>query len=174
MEQSESGHLAATGGDVPSAASEEAARPVAGAAPTEQEPPLVTRLRNTPNWRRESYGHWKDMTSEYDRAPFEAANEIERLQQEVRRLEDEIDRRKGDPSTRLHNICQAISEEADNSVFSREEWDRIDAENVELQKRQASMAMMVRMLCSHTCSDNTKQRAMELLRSYGLQGSPLR
>jgi hypothetical protein len=43
MEQSESGHLAAPGGDVPAAASEEAARPVAGAAPTEQEAQLHTR-----------------------------------------------------------------------------------------------------------------------------------
>jgi hypothetical protein len=42
MEQSDQGHLAAPGGDVPSAASEEAARPVAGAAPTEQEAPSHT------------------------------------------------------------------------------------------------------------------------------------
>jgi len=40
---------------------------------------LVKRLRNTPNWRRESYGSWKDCVTEYDRAPFEAADEIERL-----------------------------------------------------------------------------------------------
>jgi hypothetical protein len=43
---------------------------------------LVTRLRNTPNWKREEYGNWKDATSVYDRAPFEAADEIERLRAE--------------------------------------------------------------------------------------------
>ena len=40
---------------------------------------LVQRLRNTPNWMRESFGSWKDCVLKYDRAPFEAADEIERL-----------------------------------------------------------------------------------------------
>lgn len=40
---------------------------------------IVTRLRNTPNWMRESYGSWKECVLKYDRAPFEAADEIERL-----------------------------------------------------------------------------------------------
>ena len=40
---------------------------------------ILTRLRNTPNWMRESYGSWKDCVLKYDRAPFEAAEEIERL-----------------------------------------------------------------------------------------------
>jgi hypothetical protein len=39
MEQSDQGHLAAPGGDVPAAASDDAERPVVGAAPTEQETP---------------------------------------------------------------------------------------------------------------------------------------
>ena len=40
---------------------------------------IVQRLRDTPNWRKESFGSWKDCVSTYDRAPFEAADEIERL-----------------------------------------------------------------------------------------------
>lgn len=40
---------------------------------------IVERLRDTPNWMRESWGGWKDCTMQYDRAPFEAADEIERL-----------------------------------------------------------------------------------------------
>ena len=47
---------------------------------------LIERLRNTPNWQRESYGNWKDGTVHYDRAPFEAADAIESLQTEVERL----------------------------------------------------------------------------------------
>lgn len=50
----------------------------------EQMPPLpsialVDRLRDTPNWQRETFGKWKTATSVYDRAPFEAADEIEML-----------------------------------------------------------------------------------------------
>lgn len=40
---------------------------------------LISRLRDTPNWMRESYGSWKDCVLKYDRAPFEAADEIEKL-----------------------------------------------------------------------------------------------
>lgn len=38
-------------------------------------------------------------------------------------------------SQRLHNICDALSEDADESPFTREEWDRVDKQTVELQKR---------------------------------------
>lgn len=41
--------------------------------------PLVERLRDTPNWMRESFGSWKDCVLKYDRAPFEAADELERI-----------------------------------------------------------------------------------------------
>jgi hypothetical protein len=47
---------------------------------------LAQRLRNTPNWMRESYGSWKDCVLTYDRAPFEAADEIERLRAELSTL----------------------------------------------------------------------------------------
>lgn len=49
---------------------------------------LIERLRNTPNWQRESFEHWKTATSIYDRAPFEAADEIERLRAELKALQD--------------------------------------------------------------------------------------
>ncbi|MEY2875288.1 MAG: hypothetical protein RLZZ373_2659 [Pseudomonadota bacterium] len=55
---------------------------------------------------------------------------------QVDALAAELDlrRKSGMASDRLHNICQALEEEAASSVFSREEWDRIDAENVALGK----------------------------------------
>jgi hypothetical protein len=40
---------------------------------------LIARLRNTPNWQRESFEHWKVATCVYDRAPFEAADAIAAL-----------------------------------------------------------------------------------------------
>ena len=46
---------------------------------------IVERLRATPNWQRESFDHWKTATSVYDRAPFEAADEIERLRKDAAR-----------------------------------------------------------------------------------------
>jgi hypothetical protein len=42
---------------------------------------------------------------------------------------------KQSPVQRLHNICDALSEQMDGSAFSREEWGRIDAENAQLRAR---------------------------------------
>lgn len=41
-------------------------------------------------------------------------------------------------------------------------------------RRERDMAMMIRMLCSHTANDGTRKRAMDMLTRQGLQGSPLR
>ena len=41
---------------------------------------LVKWLRNTPNWKREEYGVYKSAMVHYDRAPFEAADRIEELE----------------------------------------------------------------------------------------------
>jgi hypothetical protein len=41
---------------------------------------LLARLRDTPNWKREGFQHWKDNVSVYDRSPFEAADRIEALE----------------------------------------------------------------------------------------------
>jgi hypothetical protein len=45
---------------------------------------IVERLRNTPNWLREEFGSWKSAMRSYDRAPFEAADEIEKLRELLR------------------------------------------------------------------------------------------
>lgn len=54
-------------------------------------------------------------------------------------LEAERDARKGSPSERLHNICDGLAEAADESPFSREEWDRLDAEVVRLTAENADL-----------------------------------
>ena len=55
-------------------------------APKKDERDIVARLRDTPNWLREPWSvSWKDLTHKYDRAPFEAAEEIERLRALLRR-----------------------------------------------------------------------------------------
>lgn len=47
---------------------------------------IVERLRSTPNWMREEYVSFKFTTHVCDRAPFEAADEIERLRAESQKL----------------------------------------------------------------------------------------
>jgi hypothetical protein len=47
---------------------------------------LAERLRNTPNWMREEYGHYKDGLKVYDRAPFEAADALDAQAAEITRL----------------------------------------------------------------------------------------
>ena len=56
---------------------------------------------------------------------------VELLALKIRALEaeGELKRRNQSASDRLHNICRAIEKEADGSAFSREEWNRLDAEN---------------------------------------------
>ena len=56
---------------------------------------------------------------------------VELLALKIRALEaeGELKRRNQSASDRLHNICRAIEKEADGSEFSREEWNRLDAEN---------------------------------------------
>lgn len=50
----------------------------------------------------------------------------------LNRADAELDRRKGDARTRLHNLCEGIAQDRDGSEFSREEWERIDSENLRL------------------------------------------
>ena len=51
---------------------------------------LVKRLRNTPNWMREEYAHYKDGLRVFDRAPFEAADAIEAQAAEITLLRARI------------------------------------------------------------------------------------
>ena len=50
---------------------------------------LLKRLRNTPNWMREEYAHYKDGLKVFDRAPFEAAYALEAQAAEITRLRAE-------------------------------------------------------------------------------------
>ena len=48
---------------------------------------LVKSLRNTPNWMREEYAHYKDGLKVFDRAPFEAAYALEAQAARIAELE---------------------------------------------------------------------------------------
>lgn len=43
-----------------------------------------------------------------------------------------------------------------------------------ITERERNLAAMIRVLCAHTAGPAARDRAMDLLRRYGLQGSPLR
>jgi hypothetical protein len=60
-------------------------------------------------------------------------------------LETELSLRKrsGSASERLHNLCEGISKDADGSEWSREEWERLDAENASLRAQIAVRAQQV-------------------------------
>ena len=45
----------------------------------------------------------------------------------------ELRRKSGSASDRLHNLCEGISRDADGSEWSREEWERLDAEMLALK-----------------------------------------
>jgi uncharacterized small protein (DUF1192 family) len=64
---------------------------------------------------------------------------VSELRAQVAELKAEAEKRNESASDRLHNICQAISEQADESPFSREEWERLDALTVEQGKRIAAL-----------------------------------
>ena len=51
---------------------------------------LVKRLRNTPNWMREEYAHYKDGLKVFDRAPFEAADALEAQAARIAELEARV------------------------------------------------------------------------------------
>ena len=51
---------------------------------------LVKQLRNTPNWMREEYAHYKAGLKVFDRAPFEAAYALEAQAAEITSLRAEL------------------------------------------------------------------------------------
>ena len=52
---------------------------------------------------------------------------------------DRLEKLATSPTTRLHNLCDGLSEDADESPFTREEWERIDKQTVEHIRQMALM-----------------------------------
>ena len=65
----------------------------------------------------------------HDKSDADPRVELLALKIRAMEAEAELKRRNQSASDRLHNICRAIEKEADGSEFSREEWNRLDAEN---------------------------------------------
>lgn len=77
---------------------------------------LVARLRATPNWLRESWGSWKDCVTKYDRAPFDAADEIERLRSkldEIAEIAHDSNLQPGDRLQRISARAQVMTPNAE-------------------------------------------------------------
>jgi hypothetical protein len=56
-----------------------------------------------------------------------AANARESDAERIRELEAEVARRKGDPVTRLHNLCEGMEQDRHDSPYSAEAWEAQDA-----------------------------------------------
>lgn len=80
-----------------------------------------------------------------------AADEIERLRSAH---EPPLEQRPLSASQRLHNICDALSEQADESPFTKEEWERVDKEAVAAQARIRELEAEVSTLRDHLAEQN--------------------
>jgi chromosome segregation ATPase len=70
-----------------------------------------------------------------------AEAQLARITAERDALKVELDlrRKSGSASDRMHNLCEGIAADADGSEWSREEWERIDAETVRLKNECKSL-----------------------------------
>lgn len=90
--------------------------------------------------------------------------------------EPPLEQRPLSATQRLHNICDALSEQMDESAFSREEWDRVDRQTVDLQNRNRELEAEVSSLREHLAEVNRLMSlnvaALEKLQSAQLQVAP--
>jgi uncharacterized small protein (DUF1192 family) len=109
----------------------------------------------------------------------QAADLIEQQAAEIERLTAELElrRKSGSASERLHNLCEGIAKDADGSEWSREEWERLDAEMLELKKDNKRLTAERDALRAKLASVNwTEPQPGELPRSlikcFGCEGFP--
>lgn len=69
-----------------------------------------------------------------------ALNNLGLLVDEIERLRAIVARNKTSAVHRLHNLCDGLSEDADQSPFTREEWERIDRQTVHMQNQLRQIA----------------------------------
>ncbi len=95
---------------------------------------IVERLRNTPNWMREEFGSWKSATRSYDRAPFEAADEIVRLRAEEELLNSAIDKLRAERN-RLRDEVERLQDRLE----MRHAWQVVDGKEVRITVEPGSI-----------------------------------
>jgi len=78
------------------------------------------------------------------------ALEVER---DALKAELELRRKSGSASDRLHNLVQGIAEDADGSEWSREEWERLDAENAALREQVRVLRYALNAMLTHMGMD---------------------
>lgn len=54
------------------------------------------------------------------------------------------------PSERLRNICAALEKDLNESPFTREEWERMDAERLELLAVNDALSLEVERMTAHS------------------------
>ena len=73
------------------------------------------------------------------------------------------------PSERLANICAALEEDLNESPFTREEWERMDAERLELLAANDALSTQLTIVNDQLCRDQARlAEAMRLLAKEGI------
>lgn len=106
--------------------------------------------QTTPNWMRESFGHWKDCTIKYDRAPFEAAAMLRQQTAEIGVLHKELGECVGALECTGHPI----------------EWQqKIDAQAAEIERLREALDQLLDDMGTdgHCVCEDAKQQAIAAL-----------
>lgn len=69
-----------------------------------------------------------------------ALNNLGKLVDEIERLRRIVARNATSATHRLHNLCDGLAEDADESPFTRDEWARIDRQTVHMQSQLRQIA----------------------------------
>jgi hypothetical protein len=83
---------------------------------------IVERLRNAPNWMREESGSWGFTTHVCDHAPFEAADEIEKLRAALRGLIEYVEKKQCDHLTLRRGTFWTFCDNC-GGKWASDEWD---------------------------------------------------
>jgi len=99
----------------------------------------VTRYRPYYFDPRNLTGHEATMRANSEGAYVEWTDYVTLLN-ECSRLRAIVERNKTSATHRLHNLCDGLAEDADQSPFTREEWDRIDRQTLHMRKQLREIA----------------------------------
>jgi len=114
----------------------------------------VKRVRGSevPNFDS-AHNYWV-LASDYDAAIALLHETEDRLGAELAEAKRIIERDKSSASHRLHNLCDGISEQADESPFTREEWDRVDKETARVTNENRALRAALERIAELTALDN--------------------
>ena len=102
---------------------------------------------------------FNDLRERHTKARLEHAKALERELAAVK--EKQARRNKHDPVTRLHNLCDGLQREKEESPYGTKAWDELQAENDSLRKELAAVkADLAKAIGSHVADLSTWHEAL--------------